>query len=373
MEHGKLGYLQALRGIAALMVVLYHGSRFISPYGEGLGHQLFGAGGVMGVDLFFVISGFIMVYTTSRPGTSAKDFAIKRFSRIWPVYVAISLVYVLATFGMAYFGDPAHKPRILSTILMVPMGTSDGASIYYPSLAVGWSLNFEAYFYLVFGLSLLFGRWRWLAFFGWIGLTLLAVPLLTGRIPVEGPHMSYGYANPMLALATSPMIWMFVAGVAIGLIHRTGFRLPSYWAGILAAFAVTLYAFQYASGWLVQHGMLHGGLFAALLVLALSLSAKSAEIPTPKALVVLGNISFSLYLVHPLVQERSWWIFNDNGWIGYAAGFSFLFLTTALAIVLAAVSYKLLERGLAEWVKRMLSGRPAGLPASQTAYASTLQ
>ncbi len=361
----KLDYLQVLRGIAAMMVVLWHGSRFISPYGEGLGWTLFGSGGQMGVDLFFLISGFIMVHTTSSRTVSAKDFAIKRFSRIWPVYVAIAIPYTVLTFGIVYFSNPEKVSRVLSTVLMVPMSATDGMVIYYPSLPVGWTLNFEAYFYLVFGLSLLFGRWRWAAFFGWIGMTLLVVPYLSGHTPAVSPDGGYGFTNGPLALATSPLIWLFVAGVVIGLINRTTFRLPTFWAGVLVAIALSLYAFQYASGWQARHGILQGGLFASLLVLSLAIAFKTVALPTPRMLVLLGDISFSLYLLHPLAQEQTEAIFNANGWGAYAKGFSFLFLTTAIAIVLATVSQRLLERGLAEWVKRRLQGRrPSGLPAA---------
>lgn len=349
-----LDYLQALRGIAALMVVLYHGSRFISPYGEGLGWRLFGAGGALGVDLFFVISGFIMVFTTGDPKASAAEFAIKRFSRIWPVYVLISLLYIFLTFGLNYLYDPEKIQRLLSTVLLIPMGATDGVSIYHPGLAVGWSLNFEAYFYLLFGLSLVFGRWRWAAFFGWIGLTLLGAPILAGQPISLTPHPGYGFTNGPLALATSPLIWLFVAGVVIGLIHQSRLILPPFWSGLLAAVAVTMYAFQYASGLLNWHGITQGGLFASLLVLTLAVAGKNVTIPTPKLLVLLGNISFSLYLVHPFAQEQMEALFVARGWGGYATGFPFLFLTTTISILLATVSFRLLERGLSEWIRCQL-------------------
>jgi peptidoglycan/LPS O-acetylase OafA/YrhL len=361
-RHTKvLDYLQALRGIGALMVVLFHGSRFISPYGEGLGFRLFGSGGQMGVDLFFVISGFIMVHTTSGPNASAKDFAIKRFSRIWPVYVAISLAYALHGYGWGILDNPEAVRRLTSTVLMVPIGNTDAVVISYPALPVGWTLNYEVYFYLVFGLSLLFGRWRWVAFFGWIGLSLLAVPFLVGSVPSISPlanygtpEVNYGFTNGLAALATNPLVWLFVAGVVIGLINRTNVRLPAFWASVLAASALSIYAFQYASGWQAQHNIAQGGLIASVLVLALVVANKTVAFHVPRQLVLLGNVSFSLYLLHPWVQERTEASFVANGWGDYARGFSFLFLTTAIAIVLAAISYRVLERGLGEWVKRRL-------------------
>ena len=66
----SLRSIQYLRGFAALMVVPYYGSRFISPYGMGMGDVLYGPAGMMGVVLFFIVSGFIMVYTTTRSDRS---------------------------------------------------------------------------------------------------------------------------------------------------------------------------------------------------------------------------------------------------------------------------------------------------------------
>ena len=106
----KLDFIQALRGIAALWVVLYHGSRFISPYGTGLGDLLFGPAGSMGVVLFFILSGFIMVHTTRNLQGGlwdALDFLIKRFARIWPVYAVVTLCYALVRLG-GWGGEPPH-------------------------------------------------------------------------------------------------------------------------------------------------------------------------------------------------------------------------------------------------------------------------
>src|SRR4051812_46155076 len=81
---GKVGVIQVLRGIAALTVLLWHASRYFSPYGTGWAAQAFQPGGNMGVDLFFLISGFIMVVTTRDcDGTPsyAATFMVKRLAR----------------------------------------------------------------------------------------------------------------------------------------------------------------------------------------------------------------------------------------------------------------------------------------------------
>lgn len=182
----KLSFIQAVRGIAALMVVLYHGSGFISPYGTGLGDLLFGAAGSMGVTLFFIVSGIIMVHTTARSDGSPAyvlEFLIKRFSRVWPVYLVAVLVFVLvALHGTGFLQSPAHRRQLLFTALFLPTGNGVSPDFGFPVISVGWTLNYEMYFYVIFGMSMLFGRSRWIVFGGWLCVTLLLVPYVHGNV-----------------------------------------------------------------------------------------------------------------------------------------------------------------------------------------------
>ena len=105
----KLAWIQALRGIAVFLVVLTHARYSFSDTPTWpLAEQLLRPG-AMGVDLFFVISGFIMVYTTRRlagtPG-EALDFLVRRFARIWPLYAVVTLIYLTVTNkGLAWLTD----------------------------------------------------------------------------------------------------------------------------------------------------------------------------------------------------------------------------------------------------------------------------
>jgi len=83
----NMNFIQGFRGLAALLVVLWHASRYLGPYGTGLGGKLFLPAGTMGVDLFFIISGFIMFHTTRDSDGSAQycvAFLIKRFPASFP-------------------------------------------------------------------------------------------------------------------------------------------------------------------------------------------------------------------------------------------------------------------------------------------------
>ncbi|WP_181878017.1 acyltransferase family protein [Janthinobacterium lividum] len=175
------------------------------------------APGAAGVDLFFIISGFIMVYTTRDNDGSFQYFysyMVKRISRIVPVYMVLTLIYWTA---MLIASDVVGSEfgyglkDVIKSLLFYPLNVVSGeppnlgAAVLYP----GWTLNYEMYFYLVFGASLLFRKMRWLALTGWIVFTLIVLPLLKGGVPVLDANLSYGWGS-YLNLLTSPMIWEFL-------------------------------------------------------------------------------------------------------------------------------------------------------------------
>ncbi|CAL1239439.1 acyltransferase family protein [Candidatus Methylocalor cossyra] len=354
-----LDFIQALRGGAALLVVLYHGSRFISPYGTGLGDVLFGTGGHIGVDLFFIISGFIMTHTTrSNDGSLGYFlmFAIKRFTRIWPTYVVIVLLYIfIRREGGRFFLETENLKLFLYTIGFVNSGRGGPPDFGLPVLNVGWTLNYEMYFYLVFGLALLFGAARWWAFGAWMALSLLLLPLLHGNAPSLHPGQAYGFRIGYLNLITSPLIWLFVLGTVIGNLYHSPLRIASsFLRNHLLFLAFTLVVWQYLSRFQADHGLLSWGWSLGFLVLVLSLASKDMVFSIPKPILHLGNISYSLYLIHPLVQEGLEEPLATLGLGAYTQGFSFLFLTTALSILLASLSQRWLERDLSNWLRDTL-------------------
>jgi exopolysaccharide production protein ExoZ len=356
--NNTLGFIQAFRGVAALMVVLYHGSRFISPYGTGVGDLLFGAAGSMGVVLFFIVSGFIMVHTTARSDGSVRyvaQFLIKRFSRVWPVYAVASVTFVLVVLnGTDFLHGQGHIRQLLCTLLFVPTGDGISPDFGFPVPSVGWSLNYEMYFYTVFALSMLFGRARWLVLATWLCVTLLLVPYLHGGVTLD-TYTDYGFRHAYLKLMTSPIVWQFAAGVVIGLIYRSPVAIRDRAAlNLLMFLSVSFVAWQYMSRFRLGHGVAEWGLSLIPAMLVFVLASKRFALLTPVALTYLGDISFSLYLWHPLVQEGLPIPCSSMGHGDLTSGFSFLFLTTAISIVVAVISHRLLERGLAEQVKKLL-------------------
>ncbi|MCD9124002.1 acyltransferase [Cupriavidus sp. UGS-1] len=352
----RIGFIQSFRGIAALLVVLYHGSSAISPYGTGTGDLLFGPAGSFGVTLFFIISGFIMAHTTVGARVSpqyALEFCVRRMARIWPVLAIASVAFVLLArvpFGQ-FTRETVHT--LLHTLAFVPAGDSASPQFGETLPSVSWTLNYEVYFYLFFAASMLFGWYRWLALAAWAMATLIALPLLTVGTWTTHSLPAYGFGPAYVRMATHPLIWEFLAGVAIGLLYNSRFRLPDRFpVGLLMTLSAAMVAWQYSARFNIGYGVTEWGLTLIPLVAVFALANKRAELAQPAGLVYLGNISFSLYLWHPLAQTITGYPLT---WLGYGdrcTGFSFLLLTTIVSVALAALSYHLLELGLSEAVKR---------------------
>lgn len=356
MGSRKIEFIQAFRGVAALMVVFYHGSRFISPYGTGLGDKIFGAMGSLGVSLFFVISGFIMALTTTSSDGSLryfKTFAIKRISRVWPAYVIATLaLIVFVRYGIGFFSASENIINLLYTISFIPYGELAPPSFGYPLLAVGWTLNFEMYFYLIFGLSLLFGKLRWVIFSAWIVISLILLPYFTDGYFSFSTGTNYRSTSNYFHLITSPIIWQFCAGVLIGWLYKKNIAISSHKVCYMLMF-ITLSAVlvQYLSRYEVSHGINGWGLTIIPMFLVFVIASKTVTITAPSYLVYLGNISFSLYLWHPFSQEILPGILERHGLGVMANGAVCLILTTVMSIVIASLSHHFIEEKLSNLIK----------------------
>jgi len=384
--------IQALRGIAASMVVLWHASRYLAPNGAGRVAEFLQPGAVMGVDLFFLISGFIMVHTTrdsdGSPGYVA-GFLVKRATRIWPVWIVALAVFLASQMDATFFTDPARRVWLARSLVFLPTAgvSADVPPIFgAPVLGVGWTLNYEMYFYAFFALAMLFGRWRWAAFFGWVVATVLLIPLTTGNLS-QLPHWweffssdrHYHYAVQYLNLATSPLILLFVAGALIGLLYDVRWpAIRTRWlAAMLVSISIVLVAVQFAFAFRTLHGVLQWGLTLIPLLLVCALASKSIRIPVPRWLEFLGDISFSLYLLHPIVLAIVFALVREHAqdWL-----ITRLAVASAIAasVAVAAISHRYVERGVCDALRRAafrrfpsLRGEKSSRPAASAEATTT--
>lgn len=352
----RLDFIQGLRGIAAFMIVVFHLKWYMSSaQWLGFGERVFGNAHT-GVDLFFVISGFIMVRASRGSDGSlayVAGFAIRRFARIWPVYAATTIIF-LGAMGTLWTTDGASLARALA---FVPESAQGSPFFGYPPLHVGWTLVYEMYFYALFAAALLAGRWWWAALTALAGATLILLPwLVTGHVTASAFH-DYRLQPAELNIVASPMVWEFLAGVAIGALYHSRFRVRSRpWRIAAVWLSVAVVLWQYGTGFCAGHGPLASGAAIAVMVLALALFDKEQPIRVPAAIVWLGNISFSLYLVHripqlalpPLLKARYPELVSGGGFVAFCI---------VSGLVLAYLSHRYLERGLAEVVRGFLLRR----------------
>jgi len=159
-----LGSIQILRGLAALAVTIAHTNGEVSWWAVNLHYENPMPGlvtGAAGVDLFFVISGFIMVYTTAESfgtPTASGVFLLRRIIRIVPLYWIATFLFLayIVRIGHSWAMEGIGDKNVLCSFVFIACPRPNGG--YAPALEVGWSLNYEMFFYLCFAVALLLPR-----------------------------------------------------------------------------------------------------------------------------------------------------------------------------------------------------------------------
>lgn len=282
----KLHGVQVLRAVAAYAVVAFHIMEFVRQYDLGVPRFATGRGGV---DLFFVISGFVMVHVTADDERPVA-FWSKRVARIVPLYWAatIGAVVFSLTVPWAFPSADVSVESIAASLLFIPH--EDMGGHLQPILFVGWTLNLEVMFYLLFGASL--------ALPSAMRLPVLCLSLGTGVLAAhflaEGPIAFYG----------NFIVLEFVVGCLLGAILKRGFwrRVPrpvivSLPIGLgLAGFVAAAFTTSAEPNRLIIYGVP-----ASLLVFGVA----ARDIVGPNTRLPfferLGNASYSAYLIHPFL------------------------------------------------------------------------
>jgi len=266
--------IQYLRALAALAVVVFHA-------GERSGlHFTIGAAGV---DVFFVVSGFIMMAISDSRPTAPASFLRNRFLRIAPSYWAATVVMLLGAAIGLFPNLQLTLVHTLASFLFIP-AQSPSSGEMWPVLVQGWTLNYEIFFYLVFAAALATRR----------GLRLPVLAGVFGLLTACG--LLLHPESPLLAFYTAPVLLEFVAGAAIAKLWARGALPPAAVGAVLVILAVGGFAaiqiLQMEFGpWTC------GPLAIALVIGALSIETRG-RLPKLKALAYLGDSSYSIYLWH---------------------------------------------------------------------------
>lgn len=343
----ELHSIQAARGIAALMVLALHSYLLDTKYLSSDVIPSFAELGHLGVDVFFVISGFVMAMTTGhahRNSGNISRFIFKRLTRIYPIYwfyFFLLMPIVLYVPGIVNASQD-EGPNIFRSFFLLPDNQ-------VPLLLVAWTLVYELWFYAVFAIFLCFSR-KTLPYLlvGW-AVVLVA---LNGFIP----------QSAFLRIAIGPYALEFILGAFAYLATQ---RFPStkgdaaLCIGLMAMAGCVIvwpaiFKDQSASR------MLAFGAPTALALFGLVKFEKSGRFPKSRLIESLGNSSYSLYLSHLLVLSAlcriATMFFGD--YLGTPiAGWSFWFLSALIAIVWGFVSYYFVELPLLRAARNLMSKR----------------
>jgi len=376
---GRLDSIQALRGVAAMLVLLFHIAELQRQFltAGSAEYELtrgFWDRGGNGVDLFFVISGFIMVYVTRDTVPSlatARQFLWARATRIYPLW------WVCAGIMTGYFwvsyGIPAAPDRIagpseawryaIKSFALFPQEAP-------PMLGVGWTLIHEMFFYLVFAVSLLFARRRliWILF-GWAALTFMT-------LVVFGPANSFGAIYKVVA---NPMSIEFIGGAVTGILFvkwqekQISLNLCYSLAvcSVIFIFIIMYSDFQFK--WADQYlsRTLVYTVPMSMLVFALLQLEIRGRLSIPRWLRTLGDWSYSLYLTHFIVfvsmrrilrmgdpymsESMKDLILTERA--GALNNIVYAIIAIVLCLITAAIFYKFIERPSLAYFRRLSAKR----------------
>ena len=378
MPQSKLNSVQALRGLAALFVLIYHisqqqlhaigaiGASARTPTADlwllsGPWNQ-----GYAGVDLFFVISGFIMVYVTQKfaknAGQKAADvatFLYKRIVRIYPLWWVFASVmggyYFLSKgqWAAPHLGfSPAESiVYFVKSLALIPQDTM-------PVLGVGWTLIHEMQFYLIFAL-LLFAPRRYLPVLlvGWAALN------------IAGYYMGFVKLGAIASVLFSPFSLQFILGAAVALLLVKRIYIApkiSLTLGIVILCAVIAMNMSSITALSTVSRVIFYGLPFAAIIYGLSALEQQGRIGVPRALIVLGDWSYSLYLSHYIVliimrrlgREAAPYLPEglvstfSIGTAGVIDNIAYSAAALVLALIAAGVSFYIIERPLLRLARR---------------------
>jgi peptidoglycan/LPS O-acetylase OafA/YrhL len=336
--------VQYLRALAALLVVCHHagdqvrGSIGLSDIGNA------------GVDLFFVISGFIMVAITEARPMPAPLFLLRRWLRIWPIYACFTLVTALGILLVphAFQNSVFTVKHLVLSLAFVAHGEPGDPMQVSPLMKIGWTLNYEMFFYLLFALCLWFGGRFRVALLG----AILVALVVTERL--------WPAASPVARFYQDPIVLEFLFGAIVGLVlhgaRGRGYeRLPLL---LLMALGIAL-CLSLPAEW---HRAARFGLGAALLLFGAVAYERNFGMPLLRLPHLIGDCSYSLYLAHlyPIVALRLVWSELHLPMAGLG-GVAFIALSALAATGTGLAAYALIERPTVIWghgvVKRIQKQR----------------
>jgi exopolysaccharide production protein ExoZ len=363
----RIDDIQILRGVAALVVVLHHFAVITRPFSTVhslLRYHYLADLGACGVDIFFCISGFVMmtaIMTLRRDGRfSAVDFLARRVIRIVPLYWIITTIFAVLVLVCGLWQDPFANglpvpltPHyLLSSYTLLP-SYMPGTHTIAPFLIQGWTLSYEFYFYvLICGCAIFCERPLHIAL---ALVTAIGAVWVTARaLPASGLALQ--------AFAANSIVFEFAFGVGIFLLSRSAWRAPRLytWLGVLGLLATVFFPAMQAKRVLLW------GLPSALIVFGAVCGTRRTRVQ--RFALLLGDASYSIYLVHLIPLDLYTRLLRSGYFAGNASQYCAILVGCVVTALIGVGVYRWLEkpltRGLNRWYGLHL-GRVASRARSQ--------
>jgi exopolysaccharide production protein ExoZ len=309
----KYSSIETLRFIAVFAVVFYH----IPNIGFGS----------FGVDLFFVISGFVMLLSTEQ---NSDNFFLKRLTRIFPTYFIFTIVIFFIAFNFPELvnNTTADFDHLIKSVFFVPFNKNGGG--HYPLLFVGWTLNYEMFFYALFAISLMISK----KYRSIISTILLTITFILCQNKLFFPLIVY----------SEPIIFEFVLGMIV--YELIIMRRYKY---VIIMFSLIIISI-YISSVSFDGRLFYYGIPSAFIVGISFYFFENRNIP--KLILTLGGASYSIYLIHMFVIQFfnkviKWFEMN----LIYQISASLLCLLFINLIALAV--YRLIELPTIHFLRRL--------------------
>jgi exopolysaccharide production protein ExoZ len=332
--------IQALRAIAALMVVIYHVLDMWALRIDASAPGVTWVNGAAGVDIFFVISGFVMVVASRRLASRPhawRTFIQHRIVRIVPLYWLLTTAKLILVF---VFADLALRSNldldyVVRSYLFFPL--VDGAGHFRPLLPVGWTLTYEFLFYLLFALALA------------LRVDVLRV-LLPGLGLIVVAALLRGGSWPAWTILFDTIVVEFIFGVALAKAVLRRWVLPPALAAscVVAGFVLILTVPEGAQN---VRTLTWGVPALAIVAGAVSLEARLARM-LPGWLLLLGDASYAIYLTHGFVVPAIGLVVIAWHGSGLLAETMAMLACLAASSVVGTVVYRIVERPIMHALKR---------------------
>ncbi|MDD5269249.1 MAG: acyltransferase [Methylococcales bacterium] len=327
--------IQALRFLAALLVVITHSSFYAS---ERLGtHNMIWGNGADGVDIFFVISGFVMVISSRNlidiPLGWAR-FAIQRLTRIIPLYwLATSVKVIVLLFSAEVLTIRTFDiGDIVNSYFFIPYKKTP--QLIEPFLGVGWTLTFEMFFYLVFTIALLIR----VNIYIFVGILMALISVLSLFRPE-----SY----PVWMFLLNPIVLEFWFGMIIGYFALNNKFITPFFGVVFSVLCLLWIIFKPHLG---LSRVIMSGIPSAILIFSVVSIEPYIQNKIPRLVLFFGAASYSLYLFHPLIAPAVPILLNK---IHAQILILSIVMSTITALTASAIVYRYFELSITHAVKRL--------------------